>query len=63
MGSYVRTYTVDGQQYELYLRMVEDTVGFQLVAFDGTVLTPELLSREPTDAEAATLIRELRHES
>ena len=62
MGSYIRTYVVEGLQYELYMHVGDDTIGYQLVTFDGTVLTDELLPTEPNDVEAAMLIRQLRDE-
>lgn len=60
MGSYEKTFIVDGAEYELFAQSSEEgVVGYQLVAADGVPLT--LLAAVPEQAEVEALVREQRN--
>lgn len=56
MGSYQRSFIVDGVEYELFAQVEGDETVFQLVDPSGREIG-EPLTNVPTHAEAAALVR------
>lgn len=60
MGTYEKSFIVDGEEYELYRHEDDGEVGFQLVTHQGELVNDGLLLDEPDEAAVAALVRERR---
>ena len=60
VGTYERSYQVDGEEYELYRQMDDegDVVGYQLVTWRGEPVTDGLLEEIPSERDVVALVRE-----
>lgn len=61
MGTYEKSFIVDGEEYELYRHDDDDgEVGYQLVTQQGELVNEGLLLDEPDQAAVVALVRERR---
>lgn len=60
MGTYEKSFIVDGEEYELYRHDDDGEVGYQLVTQQGELVNDGLLLDEPDRDAVAALVRERR---
>ena len=60
MGTYEKSFIVDGEEYELYRHDDDGDVGYQLVTQRGQLVNDGLLFDVPDQATVAALVRERR---
>lgn len=57
MGSYEKTYVVDGREYELYAATDGESTAYALVDHAGVKVSDEALSEIPADETVRALVR------
>jgi hypothetical protein len=57
MGTYEKSFVVDGEEYELYRHWNDGRIAFQLVSYRGQLVHDGLLSDEPDQTAAEALVR------
>jgi hypothetical protein len=60
VGTYAKTYVVDGEQYELYAESDTDEVGYELFDLRGRKVTVEPLPNIPDQEAIVGLVRRWR---
>jgi hypothetical protein len=60
MGTYEKTYVVDGEQYELYAESDADEVAYELFDLRGRKVTVEPLAKIPDQEAIVGLVRRWR---
>lgn len=60
MGTYEKSFIVDGEEYELYRHDDDGEVGYQLVTQQGELVNEGLLGDTPSQPAVEALVRERR---
>jgi hypothetical protein len=58
MGTYEKSFVVDGEEYELYRHWNDGRIAFQLVSYRGQLVHHGLLSVKPDQATVEALVRQ-----
>jgi hypothetical protein len=57
VGTYEKSFVVDGEEYELYRQWNDGRIAFQLVSYRGQLVHDGLLSDEPDQEMVEALVR------
>jgi hypothetical protein len=57
VGTYEKSFVVDGEEYELYRHWNDGRIAFQLVSYRGQLVHDGLLSDEPDQEMVEALVR------
>jgi hypothetical protein len=60
MGTYEKSFVVDGEEYELYRHWNDGRIAFQLVSYRGQLVHDGLLTEKPDQAAVKALVRQQR---
>ncbi len=58
MGTYEKSFVVDGEEFELYRQWNYGRIAFQLVSYRGQLVHDGLLTDEPDQTSVEALVRE-----